>query len=166
MPGGGTEESSNGGGSANAAGGSQSGGGLTPVAVEVGGLQPFQVKRDPHSISQRWRKWKRAFQLYVLGKGITSDPQKQGLLLHTAGLEVQEVYFTLVTDAKNKDYNATMKVLDDYFIPKANIPFERHLFRQLTQGSEETVDQLVCRLRQRAATCDSESGRTSTSEIS
>ena len=32
----------------------------TPVA---GGLQPFQVKGDPHSISQRWRKWKRAFQL-------------------------------------------------------------------------------------------------------
>ena len=29
---------------------------VTPVAVEVGGLQPFQVKGDPHSISQRWRK--------------------------------------------------------------------------------------------------------------
>ena len=47
-----------------------------------------------------------------------------------------------------------MKVLDDYFIPKGNVPFERQLFRQLTQGSEETVDQFVCRQRQRAATCD------------
>ena len=28
----------------------------TPVAVEVGSLQPFQVKGDPHSVSQRWRK--------------------------------------------------------------------------------------------------------------
>ena len=36
---------------------------VTPIAVEVGGLQPFQVKGDPHSISQRWRKWKRAFEL-------------------------------------------------------------------------------------------------------
>ena len=61
---------------------------LTPVAVEVGGLLPFQVKGDPHSISQRCRKWKRAFELYVLGKGITSDSQKRGLLLHTANLEV------------------------------------------------------------------------------
>ena len=67
MPGGGTEESSNGGGSANAAGGSQSGGGLTPVAVEVGGLQPFQVKGDPHSISQRWRKWKKGFSVVRAG---------------------------------------------------------------------------------------------------
>ena len=36
----------------------------------------------------------------------------------------------------------------------ANVPFERHLFRQISQSSEETVDQLVCRLRQRAASCE------------
>ena len=147
MPGGSDET----GGSASAATNS---GVVTAVAVEVGGLQPFQVKGDPHSISQRWRKWKRAFELYVLGKGITSDSQKRGLLLHTAGLEVQDVYFTLVPGGEDKDYPATLKVLDDYFIPKANVPFERHLFREITQSSEETVDQFVCRLRQRAASCD------------
>ena len=127
----------------------------TPVAVEVGSLQPFQVKGDPHSVSQRWRKWKRAFQLYVLGKGITNDSQKRGLLLHTAGLDVQEVYFLhwcLMVQRRN--YAETFKVLDDYFILKANVPFERHLFRQISQSSEETVDQFVCRLRQRAASCE------------
>ena len=138
----------------NSASAASNSGVVTPVAVEVGGLQPFQVKGDPHSISQRWRKWKRAFELYVLGKGITSDSQKRGLLLHTAGLEVQDVYFTLVPGGDDKDYPATLKVLDDYFIPKANVPFERHLFRQISQSSEETVDQFVCRLRQRAALCD------------
>ena len=56
----------------------------TPVAVEVGSLQPFQVKGVPHSVSQRWRK-KRAFQYYMLGKEITNDSQKRGPLLHTAG---------------------------------------------------------------------------------
>ena len=45
-------------------------------------------------------------------------------------------------------------VLDDYFVPKANVPFERHLFRQIAQESEETVDQFVCRLRQRAINCE------------
>ena len=82
MPGGGSNE---GDGSSASASSEVS----TPVAVEVGSLQPFQVKGDPHSVSQRWRKWKRAFQLYVLGKGITNDSQKRGLLLHTAGLDVQ-----------------------------------------------------------------------------
>ena len=127
---------------------------VTPVAVEVGGLRSFQVKGGPHSISQCWRKWKRAFELYVLGKRIRSDSQKRGLLLHTAGLEVQDVYFTLVPGGEDKDYPATIKVLDDYFIPKTNVPFEKHLFRQITQSSEETVDQFVSRLRQRAASCD------------
>ena len=123
----------------------------TPVAVEVGSLQPFQVKGDPHSVLQRWRKWKRAFQLYLLGKGITNDSQKRGLLLHTAGLDV---YFTLVRDGAEMNYAETFKVLDDYFIPKANVHFERRLFRQISQSSEETVDQFVCRLRQRAASCE------------
>ncbi|XP_022796419.1 uncharacterized protein LOC111334864 [Stylophora pistillata] len=147
MPGG---ESSEGDGSS----ASTSSGVSTPVAVEVGSLQPFQVKGDPHSVSQRWRKWKRAFQLYALGKGITNDSQKCGLLLHTAGLDVQEVYFTLVPDGAEKNYAETFKVLDDYFIPKANVPFERHLFRQISQSNEETVDQFVCRLRLRAASCE------------
>ena len=90
----------------------------------------------------------------MLGKGITNDSQKCGLLLHTAGLDVREVYFTLVPDGAEKNYAEKFKVLDDYFNPKANVPFERHLFRQISQSSEETVDQFVCRLRERAASCE------------
>ena len=47
------------------------------------------------------------------------------------------------------------KVLDNYFVPETNVPFERHLFMQIFQASNETVDQFVCNeLRQRAASCD------------
>jgi len=126
----------------------------THLAVKVGSLQPFQAKGDPHSVSRQWRKWKRAFQLYVLGKGTTHDVQKRGLLVHTAGLDVQEVYFTLVPDGAEKNYVDRCKVLDDYFIPKANVPFERHLFRQISHSSEETIDQFLCRLRQRATSSE------------
>ena len=90
-------------------------------------------------------------------KGITNDKQKRALLLHVAGMEVQEIYFTLTGEDGSVVFADTLKVLDDYFIPKANIPFERHLFRQIAQDSSETVDQFVCRLRQRALTgcsCD------------
>ncbi|XP_077983944.1 uncharacterized protein LOC144438677 [Glandiceps talaboti] len=124
------------------------------MTADIGGLQAFDIKDDPHSTSQRWKKWRRAFELYLIGKGITADAQKRALLLHTAGLEVQEIYFTLVGEDTEKEYKDTMKVLNDYFIPKANVPFKRHLFRQIVQSSEETVDKFVCRLRQRATTCD------------
>ena len=85
---------------------------------------------------------------------MTNDLQKRSLLLHVAGMEVQEVYFMLVGEDTIATFQDTLKVLDDYFIPKANVPFERHLFRQIAQESSETVDQFVCRLRQRAVSCD------------
>jgi len=100
IPGGGSGEGDGSSASAN-------GGVSTPVAVEIGSLQPFQVEGDPHSVSQRWRKWKRAFQLHVLGKENTHDSQKRRLLLHTARLDVQEVYFTLVPDGAEKNYADT-----------------------------------------------------------
>ena len=56
-------------------------------------------------------------------------------------MDVQKIYFTLAADAESATYGATAKLLDDYFVPKANVPFERHLFRQILQESEETVDQ-------------------------
>ena len=63
-------------------------------------------------------------------------------------------FTSLVADAESATFEVTVKVLDDYFVPKANVPFERHLFRQIVQESEETVDQFVCRLCQRAINCE------------
>ena len=41
-----------------------------------------------------------------------------------------------------------------YFVPKVNVAFERHVFRQMEQQSHEKVDKCVCRQRQKAITCD------------
>ena len=125
-----------------------------PVTFDVGSLEAFNPKGDPHGLSQRWKRWKRAFNLYVSGKGVTNDLQKRSLLLHVAGMEVQEVYFTLVGEDTIATFQDTLQVLDDYFILKANVPFERHLFRQIAQENSETVDQFVCRFRQRSVSCD------------
>ena len=67
---------------------------------------------------------------------------------------MQKIYFPLVNEDESATYEATLKFLDDYFIPKVNLPFERHLFRQIPQASDETVDRFVCKLRQRAASSD------------
>ena len=69
-------------------------------------------------------------------------------------MDVQEIYFTLAADAESATFEATVNLLDDYFVPKANVPFGRHLFRQIVQEKEETVDQVVCRPHQRAINCD------------
>ena len=91
--------------------------------------------------------------MYVTEKGISDDGEKlRAVFSHVAGMDVQEIYFTLAVDAESAAFEVTVKVLDDYFVPKANIPF-----RQIVQGSEETegtIDQFVCRLRQRVINCE------------
>ncbi|KAL9977817.1 hypothetical protein ACROYT_G015266 [Oculina patagonica] len=90
-----------------------------------------------------------------LAKGISSDPQKVALLFHTAGTELQELYYTLeATEGKLKPYKDVIEVLDEYSIPKVNVSFERHVFRQMEQQNGEKVYQFVCRLRQKAIMCE------------
>ncbi|CAB4022188.1 Transposon Tf2-9 poly, partial [Paramuricea clavata] len=57
---------------------------------------------------------------------------------------------TMINEGKGLKEN--FEVLDNYFVPKVNVPFERHLFRQMCQVAGETVDQFVCRLRKKALT--------------
>ena len=61
------------------------------------------------------------------------DLQKVALLLHTGGIDFQELYYTLIPEGEEKSLEESFEVLDDYFVPKVNVPFERHLFRQMSQ---------------------------------
>ena len=124
------------------------------IALDVRALHCFDPKGDPTSLSIRWKRWKRAFNLYVVSKGVKNDPQKVALLLHTGGMELQEVYYTLVAEDQESTFENCLTVLDNYFTPKANVPFERHGFRQMEQLTGETIDQFVCRLRQKAVSCE------------
>ena len=114
----------------------------------------FSPTEDPTTLAVRWRRWRRSFNLHVTAKGVTNDAQKVALLLHTGGPDLQELYFSLVSEEVEKTFDESITFLDGYFLPKVNVPFERHVFRQLGQLSGETVNQFVCRLRQKALTCD------------
>ena len=39
-------------------------------------------------------------------------------------------------------------------MPQCNIPFERHLFRQIRQLENELVNEFICRLRHQASNCN------------
>jgi hypothetical protein len=44
-------------------------------------------------------------------------------------------------------------LINEYFQPKRNIPFERHVFRQASQQPDESMDVFVTRLRTLSKTC-------------
>ena len=76
------------------------------------------------------------------------------MILHTGGLDLEEFYYTLEPEDETKKFHECLAALDNYFTPKMNATFERHVFRQMEQLPGEKVDRFVCRLRQKGLTCD------------
>ena len=127
-----------------------SGGASAKQILEVRGLPCYDPKGEPNSLSVPLKRWERAFNLYVASKGVTNEGQKVALLLHPGGVELQEIYYTLVSEVQDTSFNDCVAVLDNYFTPKVNVPFERHVFRQMQQIMRgDLIDQFVCRLRQK-----------------
>ena len=126
---------------------------------EPRGIQAFHCRGDSTSVGPRWRRWRKVFQFYVDGRGITAAARKKALLLHCAGMEIQEIFETLTDPGvpegeEDNVYNAALRTLDAYFSPQVNVPYERHIFRQMKQEEYEMVDQFVVRLSNQAANCE------------
>ena len=119
--------------------------------VELHPVHPFTTE-DETSIGQRWEKWKKSLEYYLTASGLTDDKQKRGLLLHLGGEEVQDVWDSL--EETGEDYESAIKALDTYFSPQKNVIYERHIFRQLAQQSDETIDSFVTRLKMHVKHCD------------
>lgn len=120
-------------------------------------IQNFDTKTDINNLAVHWQKWLRSFNYYLVAKDITKEPQKKALLLHLAGSEVQDIYETLVpleNEGDKTEVDIAINRLTNYFTPKHNKNFERHVFRGLNQNSSETMDQYVTRLRQQSKRCD------------
>ena len=123
--------------------------------LNIGSLPTFDTKGDPNTLWTQWKRWKRAFDIYLRASGVKNPDQKVAMLLHTGGLDLQDLYYTLVPETtEGVTYEECVNSLDEYFTPQTNVPFERHLFRQMEQMPSETVDQFVCRLRQKVAVCN------------
>ena len=100
---------------------------------ELRGIKPFDCRGDSTSVGPRRRRWRKPFQFYVDGRGITAAARKKALLLHCAGMEVQEIFETLTDPGApagedDNAYKAALRTLDAYFTPQVNVPYERHIF--------------------------------------
>ena len=124
----------------------------TAARIEVPPLIPFDPISEPTSVSQRWKAWKRRFEIYLIAVNVKDDAQKRALLLHQAGEATQEIFDTL--EETGDDYKTAIEKLDKYFTPKKNVDYEIFQFRQAKQNNGETTDQFATRLRKLAAHCE------------
>ena len=72
-------------------------------------------------------------------------------------MDVHEIFATLTdpspSTAGETVYTKALRMLDAYFTPQVNVPYERHVFRQMVQQDSETVYQFVMHLRHQAENC-------------
>ena len=88
--------------------------------------------------------------LFADSKGLIIEPgrdnnkqRRQALLLHSAGIDVQEIFATLDDTGGPKDYVECVGSLNNYFSPKMNTAHARHEFVQCVPKPDESVRQFV-----------------------
>ncbi|XP_014678291.1 PREDICTED: uncharacterized protein LOC106818084 [Priapulus caudatus] len=130
--------------------------------MEINKIPTFDCYSDPATCGPRWMRWLTVFELYADGKGLivnedtdnTTKQRRRALLLHSAGLDVQDVFSTLPATGGVTDYVTAVTALNTYFVPQVNSAFARQTFHRITQKPGETVQQFVTRLRKAARDCN------------
>ena len=83
-------------------------------------LPPLDLTGPASQVAERWRKWKRAFEYFAEGKGIDNVRKKTSLLLHFAGMDVQDIFEDLqdpgpIPESGGNVYKIAIRKLDSYF---------------------------------------------------
>lgn len=133
------------------------------------GLPSFSFDGNATNVELEWSKWLNSFEIWLRACRIDDEEWKKNLLLLYAGPSVQQIFTTLPelpgSDMRGplanvEKYTPNMTVyeeavakLNNFFLPKANPTFERHLLRQIKQQSGESFDGFVLRLRLQAERC-------------
>ena len=66
-------------------------------------IPELDLSGPAHVVAERWRRWKRSFDLYIAGQDIDDATRKHSLLLHYAGMNVQDLFETLTEPAQPED---------------------------------------------------------------
>ena len=78
------------------------------ASLQLPALPPFSLA-DSSTLGQRWSKWVQSLAYFLVASGITDPKQKQAVLLHLAGPEVQDVFAKL--QDTGEDYAAALAKL-------------------------------------------------------
>ena len=108
------------------------------VNIQVAPVTPFDPHGDTAGVHQKWERWIRSFEIFADASGCNNDNQKKQLLLHCAGTDVQDIFFTF-PEPRPATYALTKAALDTYFKPAKNVTYNRHVFRKMAKEEGEIM---------------------------
>lgn len=120
--------------------------------------EKFDIDGDSSSVGLRWEKWKRSLRIYLEAADITTPEKKRATLLVLGGGALQEIFYNLPGASAEPEqdvdiFEVAVSKLDDYFLPKQNKTFERHIFRLIKQDEGECFEKFLIKLRNQASKC-------------
>lgn len=132
-------------------------------------MQQFDYTAHTDDVGVEWRKWLLSFETMIRASRIDDEEWKKDLLLHYAGPTVQQLFGTLpelpgeemrgpLVNVEHytpsmTSYEEACARLNEFFLPKENYTYERHLLRQMKQRVGESIDAFTIRLRVQAERC-------------
>lgn len=108
------------------------------------------------NLADNWRDWKQTFDWYLIASGRekSSSREKCALLLHVIGKTGRDLYEEFdISSSEQSNYEALCKKFADRCDPQKNVNFERHLFFETYQTSED-FEKYLASLRVKSKTCE------------
>jgi len=96
------------------------------MSLQLPGIEKFKPNSEPTSVAQRWKRWVKSFEYFIIASGISNDNRKKAMLLHLAGRETQDIFETL--NLEENTYQNAQTALNSHFAVKQNVTFERSKF--------------------------------------
>ena len=118
--------------------------------VELPPLATFDRVSDLNSLSQRWKIWKRRFEIYLAVLNITEAKQQRALLLYQVGQATQEILDTKHGRRSCYGHDQAKRLLQS----DENVDYEIFQFQKAMQQPGERTDQFATHLKKLAATCE------------
>ena len=106
-------------------------------------------------LTSNWEFFKQQWQDYEVATGL--DQKSQAIRVATfrsvMGKDCLQIFLNLNFGDEEITITSSLSALEDYFLPKRNVVYERYVFNSCIQTPEETVDGYVNRLRKLASSC-------------
>ncbi|UYV76016.1 K02A2.6-like [Cordylochernes scorpioides] len=109
------------------------------------------------NIEENWRYFKSHWRNFSIATGLDNkeDKLKVATLLSIIGKEAYNIFEHLdLSDEQRNNSDEIINALTQHFTPKINIIYERSIFNQTNQETNESIEQYICRLRKLSSTCN------------
>lgn len=130
---------------------------VTVYSTKLNLPPPGPVDMDPNKRVKSWKRFKQMFKVYSEACGLKDDsPKVQAYtFMSLIGPDAVDVLETFgLTDAQLSDVSALEEKLDEFFIGKSRVFFERYLFNSRSQGPDELFNDFYKDLKELAKTCE------------